>query len=224
MRTQGRASHDPSRRGGAAVALGLVLTLGCLLGAKNGAPPDLAPEASEPPAAGRFLVATENIRGSIFQESVVYLVNYARTGAIGLIVNRPSDVELHEVVQGAVDGSGTLYVGGPVEHRSVMMLLRADSPPERATHVSEDVFVSVDPGMLLAYTAEHDAGRLRVYAGYAGWGRGQLDREIARGDWMVVRSPPSAIFEEKPEELWKKLFRRHHRLLTTAPSVRAFRS
>lgn len=172
-----------------------------------------APEPAVSPAVGRFLVATERIEGSIFQESVVYLVNYGHGGALGLIVNRPTDLSLHDVVQGAVDGSGTLYLGGPVETGTVMMLLRADEQPKRASRVADDVFVSADADVLLEYTRTQDTGRLRVYAGHAGWGPRQLDGEIARGQWLVVDAPSDSIFEQDPEGLWKKLFRRHHRLV-----------
>ena len=66
-----------------------------------------------------------------------------------------------------------------------------------------------DPGAVL-----HAAKDLRVYTGYAGWGAGQLDAEIARGDWIVASEGVEAVFDDAPDELWKKLHQRHHRLLT----------
>jgi putative transcriptional regulator len=197
---------------GAALALTLVL----LGAATPGASDD--PDAPAP-AVGRFLVATEAIRGSIFHQSVVYLLNYSDSGALGLIVNRPTDIGLHEVVQGAVEGSGTLYVGGPVENSTVMMLLRSDEPPERASRVAADVFLSSDPDVLLSRTAKLEPGSLRVYAGYAGWGAKQLDVEIARGQWLVVPAPSDAIFEADPGGLWEKLFRQFHRLIARTPTA-----
>lgn len=203
----------------------VVLVAAFLVGATAGALSDSTPEdARGKPAAGRFLVASAGIRGSIFHESVVYLVSYSESGAVGLIVNRPTDVGLHEIVQGAADGSGTLFVGGPVDSSSVMMLLRAEAPPERATRVAEDVFVSADAAMLLEHTSSAADGALRVYAGHAGWGPRQLDGEIARGYWLVVSAPTDAIFAKQPETLWEKLFRQHHRVLTRTPSPPPFRS
>jgi putative transcriptional regulator len=171
--------------------------------------------SGEAPAAGRYLVATEAIRGSIFQESVVYLVSHTETGSLGLIVNRPTGVPLREVVQGAVDGSGTLYLGGPVERTSVMMLLRAQEPPERGRRVADDVVVTSDADVLLEHTRSPDAGRIRVYAGYAGWKPQQLEDEISRGHWLVIEAPSGSIFEDDPDALWKKLFRRHHKLVAS---------
>jgi len=195
-----------------------------VLGAARSAPP--APPLDDLlPATGRFLVATEQIRGSIFHQSVVFIVSYNESGALGLIVNRPSTLGLHEVVQGAADDAGTLYVGGPVEGSSVMVLLRADSPPERAMRVAGDIFMTVDPKMLVELTAKVGAGAaFRVYAGYAGWGAGQLEREIALGDWIVAEVPTGSIFDEAPDDLWKKLHLRHHRLITRTAEPRRTRS
>jgi putative transcriptional regulator len=187
-----------------------------LLGAAGSAPDaaKLQPEG-ERPAAGRFLVATEQVRGSFFQHSVVLLLSYAGDGSIGLVINRRTDVALHDVVKGAVDGAGALYLGGPVARGSVLLLLRSGSPPERAIRVAGDLFVTVDPAILLDHTGNRDAANdLRVYTGYAGWGAGQLDAEIARGDWIVASEGFEAVFDDAPDELWKKLHRRHHRLLT----------
>jgi putative transcriptional regulator len=181
-----------------------------LIGAAADAPPPL-PDV-EKPAAGRFLIATDRIRGSIFYHSVVFLVSYGDQGALGVIVNRPTEITLQDVVQGAHEGSGMLHVGGPVEPASVLVLLRAQSAPERAIHVADDVFMTVDPKLLIERTAQGADG-LRVYAGYAGWAAGQLEGEIARGDWIVAGAPTGAIFEGPPEELWKKLHLRHHRLI-----------
>ncbi len=203
-----------SARRSAALALALAL-----LGAAGAAPVAPAPPPdAERPAAGRFLVATEQVRGSLFHHSVVFLLSHSESGAIGLIVNQRTGVALRDVVQGAVAGAGELYAGGPVQVTSVMVLLRAQSPPERAIHVVGDVFMTVDPAILLEHTGKRGgAADVRVYAGYAGWGPGQLEGEIARGDWIVTREAVESIFDAAPDQLWKKLHLRHHRLRARAP-------
>jgi putative transcriptional regulator len=175
---------------------------------------------TEHPAAGRFLVATEQVRGPFFQHSVVLLLSYAGDGSIGLIINRRTDFALHDIVKGAVDGAGALYLGGPVARGSVLVLLRSGSPPGHAIRIAGDLFVTVDPAILLDRTGSPDAANdLRVYTGYAGWGAGQLDAEIARGDWIVANEGVEAVFDGAPDELWKKLHLRHHRLLTRGGSA-----
>ena len=204
-------------------ALALCLAL---LGAAS-APelPDPAPDATRL-ATGRFLVAAERVRGSIFRQSVVFLISYGDTGALGLIVNQPTGITLSDVVQGAVDGAGRMYIGGPVERASVMVLLRAKSAPERAVRVTGDIFVTVDPAILLQHTGKPGAGGdVRVYAGYAGWGPGQLEAELERGDWIVISEAlEPVIFADAPDELWQKLHLRHHRLRAQAPAAPGQRS
>ena len=222
MTRPGTARGFPrSARRSAALTLCLVL-----LGAGS------APEASDPApvteslAVGRFLVAAERVRGGFFRRSVVFLVSYGESGALGLIVNHPSEIALSEVVKGAVDGAGQMYIGGPVELSTVMVLLRAKSPPARAIRVTGDIFATVDPAILLEHTGKPGAGGdVRVYAGYAGWGPGQLEAELVRGDWIVASEAlEPVIFADAPDELWKRLHLRHHRLRVQAPAVQRFRS
>jgi putative transcriptional regulator len=203
---------------------GLALAVLLLLGAVGSAPEP--PQADgEHPAAGRFLVAAEQVRGSFFEHSVVLLLSYAGDGAIGLVVNHPTDLSLRDILKGAADGAGALYVGGPVETASVLVLLRSGSPPERAMRVAGDLFVTVDPAVVIERAGRPDAARaLRVYRGYAGWGPGQLDAEIARGDWIVANEGPEAVFDAAPEALWKKLHLRYHRLIARAPRTDGTRS
>jgi putative transcriptional regulator len=197
-----------------------------LLGAASA--PELPDPAPDPArlATGRFLVAAERVRGTMFRRSVVFLVSYGDTGALGLIVNLRTDITLRDVVQGAVDGAGRMYIGGPVERSSVMVLLRAKSAPPRAVRVTGDIFVTVDPAILLEHTGKPGAGGdVRVYAGYAGWGPGQLEAELERGDWIVVSEAlEPVIFADAPDELWKKLHLRHHRLRAQAPATPGQRS
>src|SRR5262245_22793262 len=187
-------------------------------GAPNGRTPG---SEAESPASGRCLVATEQVRGSFFQHSVVLLLSYAVDGTIGVVVNRPTDVPLHDLVKGAASGAGDLYVGGPVDRGSVLVLLRSGSPIERAIRVADDLFLTVDPATLVDRAGSPDAARhVRVYTGYAGWGPGQLDAEIARGDWIVASEGIETVFDDSPDDLWKKLFVRHHKLVATAPRAR----
>ena len=200
----------------ASLALAAPALLG--LGPTQPRPPEHAPEKLLP-SAGRLLIATEQIRGSIFFESVVFLVDYGPGGALGVIVNRPTDVALGDLVVGAASGAGTVHLGGPVDTTSMLFLLRAPSPPEEAQHVTGDVFVSGSERILREVIQVPDAEeRLRVYVGYAGWAAGQLDREIGRGDWIVAPATTAPIFHDDPEQLWKNLFREHQRLMVSAPA------
>lgn len=180
--------------------------------------------AAEQPAMGKLLVATEEVRGEVFAQTVILLLHYDENGAMGIVVNRPTDVELAEVVDDveAISGySGTLFWGGPVQMNSLRALLRTDSPPPGADMIIDSVHhVDIDDRLADAPT---DPASLRFYIGYAGWGAAQLDRELQRGSWHVVPASAEHVFAGDPTTLWKRLTppRRHlateRSSLTTGP-------
>ncbi len=169
--------------------------------------------ANPQPATGKLLVATEVVQGEIFAKTVILLLHYDDSGAMGLVINRPTDIELEEIIDDAeaFSGySGTLYWGGPVQMNSLRALLLTDAPPKSAEAIVGSVhLVHIDDELL-----EEPANRsnLRYFIGYAGWGAGQLDREMERGSWHVVPATDENIFAEDPRALWKRLTRpREHR-------------
>ena len=162
--------------------------------------------AGEQPARGKLLVATELVGGAFFAETVILLLNYDENGAMGIVVNRPTDV----AVQDAVDDvdelawyTGELFWGGPVQMDVLHALLRTDDPPEGVRAVVGSVYyVNTDEGL---QDAPADEAGLRFFIGYAGWSAGQLDGELERGSWHVVPASDEAVFAEDPDALWKQL-------------------
>lgn len=164
--------------------------------------------AQAAPAAGDFLVAARQQQGD-FSRSVVLLLDYGPNGAFGLIVNRPTTLSLAKLLPdvGALQGrDDSLYVGGPVAIDHLILLIRAKSAPPGAVHVMDDIYVSGSVKTLRAIAGDGaPSASFRGYAGYAGWGPGQLDREIANGDWFVRPADPEAVFTQDPAGLWEKL-------------------
>ena len=162
--------------------------------------------ADQPPAKGRLLVATELVQGDVFGQTVILLLHYDENGAMGIVVNRPTDIEPVELITD-VDAlqsyNGTIYWGGPVQMNGVRVLLRTDSPPKGAEAVVDSVHL-VHPDDWLNETAT-DQASLRFFIGYAGWDAGQLDREMERGSWHVIPASDETVFAEDPRALWKKL-------------------
>ncbi len=158
------------------------------------------------PAKGMLLVATELVRGEVFAEMVILLLHYDENGALGIVVNRPTDVAPKEVVAdvGVFTGyGGTLYWGGPVQMNSLRALLRTDIPTKDAVAIVDSVhLVPIDDGLK---NAPADLASLRLFIGYAGWGAGQLDREMDRGSWHVVPASDEHVFAKDPRALWKRL-------------------
>jgi putative transcriptional regulator len=162
--------------------------------------------ADQVPARGKLLVATELVQGELFAKTVVLMLHYDETGAFGLVVNRPTEVEPDELLAGedSIAGySGTLFWGGPVQMDSLRALLLTDEPPEDAEKVIESVYlVSYDEAL---EAVPGDSSRLRFFIGYAGWAPRQLDKEMAHGSWRVLPGSSEHVFAREPKTLWKRL-------------------
>jgi putative transcriptional regulator len=165
--------------------------------------------------AGRLLVANPLLPDPNFDRTVVLLLAYSEEGALGVVLNRPSETlvaaPLPRWEQLAADPA-VVFVGGPVERQAVICLARATGPagPDELTSgwqaVTEDVGIQgldEDPDGL-----HPDVSEVRVFAGYAGWTAGQLENEIGMGAWWVVDAEPGDPFSDEPDELWKRVLRR----------------
>ena len=160
-------------------------------------------------SAGRFLVAGEHLRDPNFGRTVVLLLNYGEHGARGVVINRQTDVKLAVVfpgISGLHQRPDTVYMGGPVARNRLLILLRSDSPPGRAEHVVDDIYVSSSRQTLVeALNRAGSTAPVHVYAGYAGWAPGQLDHEVARGDWHVLPADAETVFNDAPNKIWRQM-------------------
>src|SRR5437763_9480804 len=144
-----------------------------------------------PGTKGRLLVATPLLTDPNFERTVVLMLEDNEEGALGLVLNRPSPLDISEPLPDWADLSATpavVFVGGPVSRSSVIALARCNDGRDLA----EEAWTSVlGPIGVLDLTADaallHAAvGDVRVFAGYAGWGEEQLQAELAEGAWFVV--------------------------------------
>lgn len=180
---------------------------------------DTHPTQVEPPAPigyrpqrGMFLLATPRLGDPRFAQTVVLLLEYDGTGALGLVVNRPTQLSLDDALVTPPPESAGHFVfsGGPVEHRRLIALLRSPEEVGDAQHVFGDVYASGSMETLRLMLARDDNGAdVHAYLGYAGWSPGQLDAEIARGDWIVTPADAASIFDTPPGDVWRNLMRRN---------------
>lgn len=184
----------------------LVLLLSTLL------PAGASAEEVAEPKQGMLLVADRRLQDPRFQESVVLLLQTGPGGAGGIIINMPTSKKvssIFEAVTGVGRGNDPLYYGGPVGGHELLMLRRADHRPAGWAPVIENVFITNShPAMLEALMASKKGEEVRVFAGYAGWARGQLEHEIRRGDWHLLPADASRIFRSDTKKLWIELFRK----------------
>lgn len=183
---------------------------------------DLRPDAGVEP--GSLLVASPLLGDPNFTRTVIYVLDHRREGTIGVVLNRPSEVALLDVLpqwQGLACQPRTLFLGGPVDTDTALCLAEVapGARPDRWTPVSAPVGLTDldgDPAML-----NGELGRLRIFAGYAGWGSGQLANELAEGAWLVVAGHPSDVFTDPGVNLWRLVLRRQGgrvALLATYPA------
>ena len=170
-------------------------------------------KAEDDLAAGKFLVAARELGDPNFAQAVVLLVDYdTAKGAMGLIVNRRTDMPMSKLLGDLKEAKGRsdpIYVGGPVELTSVLALVRPASKPGDAKHVFGNVYLVNTKDLLrktLADGAESDS--FHVFVGYAGWGPSQLEHEVELGAWHIVAADAGVVFNSNPDAVWQRLIRR----------------
>ncbi len=160
------------------------------------------------PARGVFLVAEPSIEGGPFYESVVLVLAHGKEGTLGLILNRRTRIPFSEVMPELDVGelSQELYFGGPVGLEGLLVLFRSETPPDDAETVMEGVYYSGDRNVLeKLLKGEEPSDEFRLFIGHSGWAAGQLDAELLRGSWDVLRADVSTVFRTEPESLWELL-------------------
>lgn len=164
-----------------------------------------------PYTVGQLLVATTQMGDPRFKETVIYMVNHGSKGALGLVVNRLyGSGPMHQFLKGLGmeidDARGELrvYYGGPVEPGRGFVLHSSDYSGPGTMAVKGGVSVSMDSAVLKAM-AEGRGPRQSLFAlGYAGWAPGQLEGEIARGDWVTAPADEALVFDERLDDKWKR--------------------
>ncbi|MFK0117105.1 YqgE/AlgH family protein [Streptomyces sp. NPDC090994] len=162
---------------------------------------------------GRLLVATPALTDPNFERAVVLLLDHDEEGSLGVVLNRPTPVGVGDILDGwaALAGDpGVVFQGGPVSLDSALGVAvvpgDGDGDPLgwRRVHGAIGLVDLEAPPELLAPAV----GSLRIFAGYAGWGPGQLEDELAEGAWYVVESEPGDVSSPLPERLWREVLRR----------------
>ncbi|UCE63534.1 MAG: YqgE/AlgH family protein [Nitrospirota bacterium] len=177
---------------------------------------------------GVFLVASPSLLDPSFRETVVLICDHGEEGTLGLIMNRPTNYPLSDVfpdIPGLKGFSHTLFEGGPVQRQGLLMLFRTETGSEKTQLLLDGVFWGGDPKMIASMVENpHPERQFRVFFGYAGWGRGQLEHEINGGFWRTVPASAGVIFEHDPTTLWEELMDKstRPRLIVSYPPSTSF--
>ncbi|MGW3651724.1 YqgE/AlgH family protein [Streptomyces sp. NPDC000878] len=165
---------------------------------------------------GRLLVATPALADPNFDRAVVLLLDHDEKGSLGVVLNRPTPVDVGDILEGWADlagAPGVVFQGGPVSLDSALGIavipgggVSGERTPLgwRRVHGAIGLVDLEAPPELLAKAL----GSLRIFAGYSGWGPGQLQDELTDGAWYVVESEPGDVSSPAPERLWREVLRR----------------
>jgi putative transcriptional regulator len=159
-----------------------------------------------------LLVAKAGMLDATFARTVVLAVRPDDGGPIGVILNRPSTVELRSLYPDRADTANRhdlVFLGGPVEPDALLFAFRSSRKPSKGLFVAGDIYIS-GFSEVLAEILKHpeNAGQQRFFAGYSGWAAGQLEDEIAQGGWYVLRLDASAVFAMNPLTMYQELLER----------------
>lgn len=157
--------------------------------------------------AGRLLISSPSLIDPNFRRTVVLMTHHDDEGAVGLVLSRPSELRIADAVpdlDGLPSADEVVYVGGPVQPEAVVVLVELEDPDGTVTPIVGNV-AYMPPNVA---PDELSLRRARVFAGYSGWGPGQLESELEEPAWIVADAEPDDVFAADPDELWRTVVRR----------------
>jgi putative transcriptional regulator len=155
-----------------------------------------------------LLISNASLFDPNFRRTVVLIGHHDDEGAVGVVLNRPLDVSVDDAVPGLADlvsPGDLLFEGGPVQPEAAVVIAEFDDPSKAELLAFDDV------GFLPDDSDTDDLGgirRARVFAGYSGWGPGQLEEEMVEEAWLVTPPVRDDVFGDEPERLWERVVAR----------------
>jgi putative transcriptional regulator len=153
--------------------------------------------------AGQLLLASPSLRDPNFERTVVLIGVHSADGAMGVVLNRPSELTVAEAAPQLEPATGQceqLYIGGPVQASSIVFLAEFLEPALAGLLVLGRIGFPAPEAEIAELSQATE--RSRVFAGFAGWGEGQLEAELAECDWIAQAALPDDVFTDLPEQLW----------------------
>jgi putative transcriptional regulator len=159
-----------------------------------------------------LLVAAPGMMDPMFSKTVVLVVKTDDGGPVGVILNRPSTIELRSLYPDRAELANRrdlIFLGGPVEPDALLFAFRSPQKPSKGLFIAGDIYIS-GFSEVLSEILKHpeNAGQQRFFTGFSGWAAGQLEDEIARGGWYVLRFDTSAVFDMNPLTMYEEMLMR----------------
>lgn len=162
-----------------------------------------------PLGKGIFLIAAPSLRDPNFRQTVVLLCEHGSEGALGVVVNRPTEINITEVLPQVPILEGQchrVFSGGPVQRNSLLILYRMAEEPSETHHVVDGVYLGGNVQTLERILENPRSNEsFRAFMGYSGWAPGQLENELASGSWLTMPADPVLVFEKDPLQVWPEV-------------------
>ena len=159
-----------------------------------------------PLGKGIFLVATPSLRDHNFRQTVILLCEHGEEGALGVVVNRPTKINITEVLPQIPILEGQkhmVFSGGPVQRNHLLILYRTPEEPENTHHVFNGVYLGGNmPALEEIVKNPFSPDNFRAFMGYSGWAPGQLENEMKSGSWLTLPADSSFMFDWDHTRVW----------------------
>ena len=157
-----------------------------------------------------LLLAMPQLQDPNFSRAVVLMIEHSPQGSFGLVINHPSPIKAAELLDSLEmswrgDDSAVVWAGGPVSPSTGWVLhepIGIAQPGQGTIAITSSILLSTSPDRLRAI-ASQPPRNIRLLLGYAGWGPGQLEAEMARGAWLHTNPDPTLVFETPPDSIWE---------------------
>ena len=158
---------------------------------------------------GTIIIAGRNLHDPNFSHTVVLITEYNKLGTTGLVINRPMKMAANKVfppITQLTPEAGKLYNGGPIGFNNLQILVETGTQLQRSESLTGNIYLINNHRTFDTLTQHSEAGiKVKIVSGYAGWGIGQLESEIIRGDWYIWRADSRIVFSKSPESVWDEL-------------------
>jgi putative transcriptional regulator len=161
------------------------------------------------PAQGSLLISEPFLKDYYFRRSVILLAEHNEEGSFGLIINKPIEIKLNEIIKDFPDFDASLYIGGPVKTDSLFVLHTLGDKIENSSKIMQGLYWGGNIDTIKSMIEDKKISRkdIRFYIGYSGWDAKQLDKELKENSWVVTKAKTKQLMFDTPEDMWKNVLK-----------------
>lgn len=159
---------------------------------------------------GKLLISEPALLDYYFERSVVLLIDHTEEGSFGVIINKPVNIKLNDIINDIPENDLRVFLGGPVSPDNLFFVHKLGNVIEDSLEISDGIYWGGNFDQIKEMISDNqiNSDTLNFYLGYAGWSPAQLNKELEDQSWVVVNSSPSLIFNKNPHDMWSGLLRK----------------